>query len=408
MSKILLLDGEGVQVVCMARELNKLGHELTALCAQKVSSGYATKYLHHKYKSPNVHLETEAFRAYFYKYLKAHRYDLIIPMGDESAYFLSREKETVERQYKVQCAVETYSTFELANDKQKLMEICEKYDIVHPYTRALPEVSASLDNAQDIVRLDFRESLKSVAEYVEFPAMIKPNLSAGAKGITKVENMEELEEQYPPIAEVFGACTLQQYVEQPDYYYNVMLFRKRDGKTAASTVIKIMRYFPLKGGTSCYSETVEHPFLLEQCECCLDKLNWHGFADFDVLEDKRTGELKIIEINPRVPSSLQASFAAGVNFAKIFVDEYLGNGAEVFDMRKYKNGQQVRWFGLDVMWFLMSPQRFSFRPSWFKFWGKNVSYHDGTWRDPMPMIAGSLQGVVKYLDPNFRKAKLKG
>ncbi|MFT0423371.1 ATP-grasp domain-containing protein [Bacteroides thetaiotaomicron] len=355
-----------------------------------------------------MHREPEAFRAYFYKHLKAHRYDLIIPMGDESAYFLSREKETVEQQYKMQCAVETYSTFELANDKQKLMEVCEKYDIVHPYTRALPEVNASFDNAQDIVRLEFRESLKSVAEYVEFPAMIKPNLSAGAKGITKVENMEELEEQYPPIAEVFGACTLQQYVEQPDYYYNVMLFRKRDGETAASTVIKIMRYFPLKGGTSCYSETVEHPFLLEQCERCLDKLNWHGFADFDVLEDKRTGELKIIEINPRVPSSLQASFAAGVNFAKIFVDEYLGNGAEVFDMRKYKAGQQVRWFGLDVMWFLMSPQRFSFRPSWFKFWGKNVSYHDGTWRDPMPMIAGSLQGVVKYLDPNFRKAKLKG
>lgn len=313
----------------------------------------------------------------------------------------------MEQLYKMQCAVETYSTFELANDKQKLMEVCEKYDIVHPYTRALPEVNASFDNAQDIVRLEFRESLKSVAEYVEFPAMIKPNLSAGAKGITKVENMEELEEQYPPIAEVFGACTLQQYVEQPDYYYNVMLFRKRDGEIAASTVIKIMRYFPLKGGTSCYSETVEHPFLLEQCERCLDKLNWHGFADFDVLEDKRTGELKIIEINPRVPSSLQASFAAGVNFAKIFVDEYLGNGAEVFDMRKYKTGQQVRWFGLDVMWFLMSPQRFSFRPSWFKFWGKNVSYHDGTWRDPMPMIAGSLQGVVKYLDPNFRKSKIE-
>lgn len=87
----------------------------------------------------------------------------------------------------MQCAVETYSTFELANDKQKLMEVCEKYDIVHPYTRALPEVNASFDNAQDIVRLEFRESLKSVAEYVEFPAMIKPNLSAGAKGITKVE-----------------------------------------------------------------------------------------------------------------------------------------------------------------------------------------------------------------------------
>lgn len=389
--RILLLDGEGVQVVCMARELNKLGCEVSALCAQKVSSGYATKYLHHRYKSPDVHQQEVAFKIYFYEHLREHKYNLIIPMGDASAYFLSREKETVEHQYNIPCAVETYTTFELANDKQKLMEVCEKYDIVHPKTRELTI-----------------ETMDCVAEHVGFPAMIKPNLSAGAKGIVKVESKEELREKFSSIAKTFGQCTLQQFVEQPDYYYNVMLFRKRDGQTAASTVIKIRRYFPLKGGTSCYSETVDHPFLVEQCERCLDKLNWHGFADFDVLEDKATGELKIIEINPRVPSSLQASFAAGVNFAQIFVDEYLGNGAEVFNMVNYKTGQQVRWFGLDVMWFLMSSQRFSFKPSWFRFWGKNVSFHDGSWRDPLPMIAGSLQGVVKYLDPNFRKAKLKG
>ena len=246
MSKILLLDGEGVQVVCMARELNKLGHELTALCAQRVSSGYATKYLQHKYKSPNLHLEPEAFKAYFYEHLKSHQYELIIPMGDESAYFLSLEKEKVEQQYKIICAVETYSTFELANDKQKLMEVCEKFDIVHPHTRALPSIKLGTESSE------FKNNLKSVAEYVGFPAMIKPNLSAGAKGITKVGNLEELEDNYPAIAKSFGACALQQYVEQPDYYYNVMLFRRYDGKTVASTVIKIRRFFPLKGGTSTY------------------------------------------------------------------------------------------------------------------------------------------------------------
>lgn len=391
MSKILLLDGDGVQVVCMARELNKLKCEVSALCAQKVSSGYATKYLHHRYKSPDVHLQEESFKNYFYEHLKVHQYDLIIPMGDASAYFLSREKENVEQQYNTACAVETYATFELANDKQKLMELCERYDIVHPKTRELSI-----------------EVMDSVADYVGFPAMIKPNLSAGAKGIVKVETKEEIHTKLPPIVKEFGKCTLQQFVEQPDYYYNVMLFRRSDGKTAASTIIKIRRFFPLKGGTSCYSETVEQPFLLKQCERCLECLNWHGFADFDVLEDNATGELKIIEINPRVPSSLQASFAAGVNFAEIFVDEYLGKGAKVFDMANYKTGQQVRWFGLDVMWFLMSPQRFSYNPSWFRFWGENVSYHDGSWRDPLPMIAGCFQGVLKYLDPNFRKAKLKG
>lgn len=391
MAKILLLDGEGVQVVCMARELNKLGHELTALCAQKMSSGYATRYLHHKYKCPDLHHQPDEYRKYFYNHLKGNHYDLIIPMGDESAFFLSKVKPSVTTLYPYTiCAIEDYETFEWANDKQKLMEICERYNIVHPKTRGVTV-----------------ETLQSVADYVGFPAMIKPNLSAGAKGITRVNSLEEIQVALPAIAKEFGSCTLQQYVEQPDYYYNVMLFRTKEGKTAAYTVIKIQRYFPLKGGSSCYSETVEHPFLVQQCEQCLEKLNWHGFADFDVLEDKRTGELKIIEINPRVPSSLQASFAAGVNYAEVFVDEYLGGG---FNGKKYvyKTGQQVRWFGLDVMWFLMSPQRFSYRPSWFRFWGKNVSYHDGCWSDPMPMIAGCLQGVTKYLDPNFRKAKLKG
>ena len=391
MAKILLLDGEGVQVVCMARELNKLGHELTALCAQKMSSGYATRYLHHKYKCPDLHHQPDEYKEYFYNHLKANQYDLIIPMGDESAFFLSQVKPSVMTLCpQTVCAIEDYETFEWANDKQKLMEVCEKYDIVHPKTRAITV-----------------ETTKEVVEYVGFPAMIKPNLSAGAKGITRVNSMEEIQAALPSLLEAFGACTLQQYVEQPDYYYNVMLFRTKEGKTAAYTVIKIRRYFPLKGGSSCYSETVEHPFLVQQCEQCLEKLNWHGFADFDVLEDKLTGDLKIIEINPRVPSSLQASFAAGVNYAEVFVDEYLGGG---FKGKKYeyKVAQQVRWFGLDVMWFLMSPQRFSYRPSWFRFWGKNVCYHDGCWSDPMPMIAGCLQGVTKYLDPNFRKAKLKG
>ena len=390
MAKILLLEGEGVQTVCMAKALNKLGHELTALCAQKMSSGYATRYLHHKYKCPDLHHEPDAYKEFFYEHLKSHTYDLIIPMIDESATFLSAIKKGLKVLYpNTVCAVEDYETFEWANDKQKLMEVCERYNIVHPKTRGVTV-----------------KTLQSVADYVGFPAMIKPNISAGAKGITRVNSIGELQEALPGIAKEFGACTLQQYVEQPDYYYNVMLFRTKEGKTAAYTVIKIQRYFPLKGGSSCYSETVEHPFLVQQCEQCLEKLNWHGFADFDILEDKRTGELKIIEINPRVPSSLQASFAAGVNFGEIFVEEYLGEGKH--KEYQYKSNQQVRWFGLDVMWFLMSPQRFSYRPSWFRFWGKNVSYHDGCLSDPMPMVAGCLQGVVKYLNPSFRKAKLKG
>ena len=170
------------------------------------------------------------------------------------------------------------------------------------------------------------------------------------------------------------------------------------------TIIKIRRFFPLKGGSSCYCETVEHEYLLNQCKEVLEKLNWVGFADFDVLEDVRSHELMIIEINPRVPSSFQAAFAAEVDFGKVFVADEFGEKVPTFD---YKIGKQVRWMGLDVMWFAFSKERLKFKPSWFKFFGKTVSYHDGAWTDPLPMLVGMFAGVAKYMNPEFRKSKLK-
>ena len=387
MAKILLLNGESVQVVCMAHALHKLGHEVSSLGYTRCSSGYATRWVDHKFKCPEPIAYPEEFRKFFYEHIKDHKYDLIIPMLDEGAEFLSREKYTIEESG-VRVAIECYETFQKANNKQRLMELCKENNIPHPRTDEL-----TIDN------------LKKAADYVGFPAMIKPNISAGAKGIVKVDNIQELKEKFPKIESHFGPCTLQQYVEQPGYYYNVMLYRDHKGVYPAYTIIKIRRYFPLKGGSSCYCETVEHDALLLSCKVLLEKLNWRGFADIDVLEDKHTGELKIIEINPRTPSSLQASFAAGVNFAEIFVEDYL---TPIVNHKKYPyiSGKQVRWFGLDVMWFLFSKDRFRFKPSWFNFWGKQVSYHDGSWDDPLPMLAGILAGVAKYLNPEFRKAKL--
>ena len=386
MKRILLINAEGVQAICLSKSLRKQGHFVIGFCNHKCTSGYATRWLNEKHKSPDITKDTANFKVFLYDYLGTHSVDAIIPLADDGAEFLSKNKEEIEKKG-VKCAIPAYETFNLANNKQLLMELCENYGLSHPCTRAIGE-----------------NDYHQVAEYVGFPAMIKPNLSQGAKGIVRVDNMGEFESKYPDIHKQFGDCTLQEYVEQPDYYYNVMLYRDKDGKSVGHTIIKIRRFFPLKGGSSCYCETIEYPQLLRECEIVLDKLDWHGFADFDVLEDKNTGDLKIIEINPRVPSSFQAAFAANVDFGKIFMADLFDEPMPSF---KYKKGCEVRWMGLDVMWFLFSPNRFKFKPSWFKFLGKNVSYHDGAWDDPLPMLAGMFAGVVKYLNPEFRKSKLK-
>lgn len=383
---ILLLNGENVQTICIARSLRQGGHRVIAFANSKLSSGYVSRYLSERYVSPDIVHHLDEFESYFYNYMALHHVDLIIPMGDESASFLSINKEKIEATYGCKCSVPYYYIFNVANDKQLLMELCEKYELPHPRTRGISI-----------------ETLEEVANYVGFPSMIKPNISAGAKGIVKVENVDELRQKLPSIIEQFGSCTLQEYVHQSGYYYNVMLYRDKNGQISANTIIKIMRFFPMKGGSSCYCQTVEHSYLLDKCTEVLSRLNWVGFADFDILEETETGALKIIEINPRVPSSLQASVAAGVDFAKIIVADEFGWPIPKYD---YHIGREVRWFGLDVMWFLFSKDRFRFRPSWFKLFGKNVFYQDGSLKDPFPMIMGCVAGVLKYMRPQFRKSKL--
>ena len=396
MKNILLINAEGVQAICLARSLRKQGHRVVGFCNHKMTSGYATRWLSEKHQSPDITLRTVEFKSFLYDYLGQHQVDLIIPLADDGAFFLSKNKEVIEEKFHLKCAILSFEVFNIANDKQKLMELCEKYGFCHPHTRGLP---FGFRDIQEVV-----DEIKQVVDYVGFPAMIKPNLSQGAKGIMRVDNMQELMEKYPDVHKLFGACTLQQYVEQPNYYYNVMLYRDKKGYMDNYTIIKIRRFFPIKGGSSCYSETVEHEYLLNQCREVLEKLNWNGFADFDVLEEVQTHELKIIEINPRVPSSFQAAFAADVDFGKVFVADEFNEPMPKFE---YKIGKQVRWMGLDVMWFLFSKDRFKFKPSWFNFFGKEVSYHDGAWNDPLPMLAGMFAGALKYLNPNFRKAKLK-
>ena len=384
--RLLLINAEGVQSICLARSLRKQGHYVIGFCNHKCTSGYTTRWLSERYKSPDITHQRTEFKSFLFDYLRNNSIDAIIPLADDGAEFLSRHKSDIEK-LGVKCAIPEFEVFNTANNKQFLMELCEKHKLSHPRTRAIHD-----------------NNFKEIVDYVGFPAMIKPNLSQGAKGIVRVDNTDELYKKYPEICKQFGKCTLQQFIEQPDYYYNVMLYRDGNGDNVGYTIIKIKRCFPLKGGSSCFCETIEHPSLLRECETVLDILGWVGFADFDVLEDQNTGELKIIEINPRVPSSLQAAFAAGVDFGEILM-------ADLFEKPMpsyvYKTGKQVRWLGLDVMWFIFSPDRIKFKPSWFKFLGKNISYQDGAWNDPIPMLAGMFAGVLKYLNPEYRKSKLK-
>lgn len=314
-----------------------------------------------------------------------HSIHVIIPMSDRLAIYLSKSKQTIFEKGNCMVAVPDYEVIDLASDKLKLMNLCKTYGFPHPRTfKDIELTDATIDN-------------------LPYPVLVKPNHSVGARGIIKVYSPEELKKTLPKIRQNFGDCHIQEYITGNLPYYNVMIFRDTKGMVINSVILKIIRYYPIDGGSSCMCETVVLPDLVDLCCQILQKLNYTGFADFDVLKTI-DGKYKIIEINPRLPASLRGASISGVNFPDLIVSDLLQIPLKSY---VYQPGKILRYLGLDILWFLSSSQRFHTVPSWFKFFGRNIFYQEGGFADWKPMIKSLLAnfGKLEFQGGKIRKKK---
>lgn len=312
--------------------------------------------------------------------LEKELFDVLIPVSDMTVPFISKNKNNIEGKFGVKCAVPDYEQVYQVEDKSRFMVFCEKNKVPHPQTVILTV-----------------DSLKEAASLVGFPALIKPDYSVGARGITRVDSFDELQKKYPSVCKKYGSCTLQEFIDNKEFYYNVMLYRDAKGRFPAYTIMKIVRMYPIGAGSSSCCITVENDELLQICKDCLDKLNWVGMADFDVLQRLDNGAYKIIEINPRVPASLRAADISGVNFPEIIANDSL---CLAIPECQYTPGKVLRYMGIDFMWLLKSPNRFNSRSRWFDFFGKDIFYQDIYKQDPSTWWTWLVEGFGKITNRN--------
>lgn len=314
--------------------------------------------------------------------LEKKRYDVVVPMSDMATSFLSKNKGFLGERFGVKCACPSEELLSIVEDKGRFMEFCETCGIPHPITVNLGE-----------------KPFEGLPESAVFPALIKPNFSVGARGITRVDSFQELQEKLPEIVEKYGPCTLQEFIDNQEYYYNAMLYRNKQGEFLSHAIIKIVRMYPVAAGSSSCCVTIEDDRLLQICQDCLDKLNWVGMADFDVLQRLDTKEYKVIEINPRVPASLRAAFVSGVNFPEIIVRDALQLDVPNYE---YNSGKTLRYMGIDIMWFLKSKNRLKKKPCWFRFLGKDIYYQDIYQKDFSTWWTWLVEGLGKLKTRNKR------
>lgn len=389
MAKVLILDGAAAHANAIGECLHKTGYEVGVVCDQKWSYGYHSKHIDEHYLCPDVH--DKGYAEWMLNFLKVHHYDVLIPISDGSAEFMSFHKDELQKITGV--LMPDREIFERGYNKKNLMVLCAKKGYPHPLTIDLFGFDAK--NTSSFAKV---ESL----EKFPYPALLKPNLTSGGRGMTLINSYEELLAIYPGIHEQYGECHLQQYIREGGRQIKCEVMTDANGVPAYTSVLWKQRYYPVNGGSSCYNTTIDDPKTAEICGRILQDIGWVGFADFDLIEDPVTGKLLVMEINPRTPASVRSVYKSGLDFATMIADVTLG-----MPLRKYtyEPGKSVRHMGFDVLWFLKSPNRFKSKPSWFKFFGRNLYYQDWLMGDTWAFLCGSWGNFKKQMDPEFRKSK---
>lgn len=381
-NNVLLLDAQSVQTLIVAESLFKSGYKVFLFCDGKNNYGYHTKYAFKKVVAPLISNETQ-YLNFLVSYIKEEKINVLIPLADESACFVSKHKSEL----KDICnfIMPDWDVFQKAYDKNLLMTLCAERGYPHPKSLDLSKI-----NFNDICAVS-----------IKFPALIKPNYTMGGRGMTLVTSVNDFKEKYPLIHKEYGECHLQEFIKPGGKQIKVQIFITEQG-WCISSVIHKQRYYPEKGGSSCCNVTIAAPELVEVCKSVLKDIGWYGFADFDLIEDPCTHEFKIMEINPRIPACIKSAIKSGVDYPIIIVDASLGKQLKSYE---YNPGKKLRHIGFEILWFLYSKNRFHTNPNWFSFFSKGLSYQDFSWRDPIPFFFGTIGNIKKQLNPEFRKKK---
>lgn len=178
---VLLTDAQDVQSITVARSLHKRGCKVYGFMTSRISYGY-TSLFHRHILCPDVKNEPENFGLFLRKFLAETPINVIIPLSDGTAAYISQNKNELEKIHGVRCAVPGYEIFHKAHNKQLLMELCRRIGAPHPKT-----IELTPDN------------LVQASAYTGFPALIKPNISEGARGIVYVNDIDRLHEVFPSV-----------------------------------------------------------------------------------------------------------------------------------------------------------------------------------------------------------------
>ena len=289
--------GRSLMALVIARSLSEQGVEVIGCDSVDMTVLSFSKHVTSTFTHADFEEDEEAALLDFAENIRKHAPDddrpyVLIPAFRDARIF-SRHRDRFEPM--IQIAAPDWSSIEKIHPKDHFAKFLKDEDLPGPGTRILPADS----------------SIKDVPDGLEFPMIAKPADGVGGRGVSKIDDAQELE-TYLKEADNRQPVLLQDLVDGVDYCMSIIADR---GELIGAVAYRNITQFPVDAGAGAVRETIDARPFLASTRQLLKATNWHGVGEIDYRwNGDHAVEPKMLEMNPRFWAGLHHSMEAGVDF----------------------------------------------------------------------------------------------
>lgn len=381
---VLVTDGRWHKTLAVVRSLGKKNINITCGDSTRLACSLFSRYCKKKLIYPKIKDNPRSFINSILEELEKQNYGVLFPMEEDTMKVIANNIGDFDD--KVSIPMVDKNTLMLAMNKEELIKFAQKNGVPCPKTYFIDNIN----------------QIKTLKKEIKYPAVIKPRIGSGAKGVKYIANEKELEEEYIKIHNIFSYPLIQERIPQEGEAIGVSAVFDRDRNLIASFSHRRIRQYPVTGGASTLCESYYCPSIEKIAIELLKKLNWYGVAMVEFKVDPRDNTPKLMEINARLWGSLQLAISSGVDFPHLLYK--IAMNEKVEKIKDYKIGTKFRWLiPGDILHFIFTPNKLKIMPDFFNFFEKDTTDAILSLEDPFPIIGKLLTGFTFLYDREMRK-----
>jgi D-aspartate ligase len=376
--------GMGVNGLGVTRSLGEAGIRVTAVDTTRWAPEAFSRYCEPLVCPSPVTEPERVLELLLAEGKKLDRPAVLLPTSDAFALFLSRHRAELGQRFLF--ALPAPSVSEAFVDKQLQHQMAERTGIPCPRT-FYPSRGA------DIAR---------IKHAIDYPAFLKPRLAHlwgpvfGTKGF-RIDGPADLERRLAEIAPSGLGVIAQSIIPGPNTnHYHVCAYIDASNRPLGLYLQRKIRQYPTDFGNGVLNESVRAQDAMELGVEYLQRLQYRGLTFIEFKRDARTGELTLIELNPRLPQSNILATRCGVNLPLL---AYLDlTGQKPAPQTGYREGVRYLVLRRDCRAFLDYYRRGELGPvEWARSLAAARAFPYLDRRDPLPFVMAVIRGIWRQL-----------